>query len=220
MGRFARVTSIGVLQTTAAALQRFRGEAAGVMDDLETEVRRALEWIHHDRKDYWAQELRRSAEAVSAARNQLQQARTSRRIVGHEPACIDEQRALDRAKRRLEMAEQKVLAVKHFALAIDRAVDEFQRSRAQFATWLDTDLLQAVAVLDRMSQSLESYVSLAAPADSATTPPLMEEAGDKGSSWGGSCTAAPDSVEGTGVQLPSQRDVSETPDAENEGAGP
>ena len=114
MSRSARVTSIDVLQTMAAAVQRFRGEAAGVLDDLEIEIHRALEWIHHDRKDYWTHELRRSYEAVSQARLQLQQAQTARRIAGHEPSCIDEKRALDRAKRRLEIAEQKVKAVQHW----------------------------------------------------------------------------------------------------------
>jgi hypothetical protein len=172
MGRFARVTSIGVLQTTAAALQRFRGEGAGVLEDLEIEVRRAAEWIHHDRKDYWAHELRRSQDAVSEARILLQQARLSRRTEGHEPACVDEQRALDRAKRRLATAEEKVQAVKQWTVAIDRAVDEFQRNRARFATWLDTDLPRAVAALDRMSQSLESYVSLETPPDRGEPPPL------------------------------------------------
>ena len=55
MSRFARVTSIDVLPTAGRArLQKFRGEAAGALDDLEIEVRRALEWIHHDRKEYWA----------------------------------------------------------------------------------------------------------------------------------------------------------------------
>lgn len=165
MGRFARVTSIEVLQTTAAALQRFRGESASVLDDLGVELRRASEWIHHDRKDYWAQELRRSGEGVAQARNQLQQARIARKIAGHQPSCIDEQRALDRAKRRLETAEQKVQAVKRWAFAIDRAADEFQCSRSQFATWLENDMQRAVAALDRMSQSLESYVSLATPTE-------------------------------------------------------
>ena len=197
MGRFARVTSIGVLQTTASAVQRFRGEAAGAMDDLEIAVRRALEWIHHDRKEYWACELRRSWEAVSQARVQLQQAQTSRKIVGHESACVDEQRALDRAKRRLETAEQKVQAVQHWMHAIDRAVDEFQQSRVRFTTWLDTDLLQATAALNRMSESLESYVSLEAPADSgaptAVPGSAPAEDGQTTPSGSDSCTAAPDS---------------------------
>ena len=171
MGRAARVTSIGVLQTTAAAVQRFRSEAAAVLDDLQIQVQHALEWIHHDRKDYWAQELRRSWEGVSAARLQLQQAQVSRRIAGREPACIDEKRALERAKRRLETAEEKVRAVAHWTHVIERAVDEFQQNRTQFATWLDTDLIQAVAALNRMSASLESYTSLAAPAAAGPSPP-------------------------------------------------
>jgi hypothetical protein len=165
MSRFARVTSISVLQLMQSALQKFRGEAAGAMDDLDAEVRRVLEWIHHDRKEYWAHELRRSYEGVSQARIQLQQARISRRIAGHEPTCVDEERALERAKRRLETADQKVKAVQHWSIVIDRAVDEFQRSRTRFLTWLDTDLLQAVAALNRMGESLASYVSLEAPTD-------------------------------------------------------
>lgn len=197
MSRFARVTSIGVLQTTAGAVQRFRGEAAGAMDDLEIATRRALEWIHHDRKEYWACELRRSWEAVSQARVQLQQAQTSRKIVGRESACVDERRALDRARRRLETAEQKVQAVQHWTHAIDRAVDEFQQSRTRFTTWLDTDLLQATAALNRMSESLESYVSLEAPADSgapmAVPGAAPAEDGQTAPSGGDSCAAAPDS---------------------------
>ena len=170
MARAARVTSIDVIDTTAVAMQRFRTEAAVVLDELQIQMQRALEWIHHDRKDYWAEELRRSWEGLTAARLQLQQAQVSRRIAGHEPACIDEKRALERAKRRLETAQQKVEAVKHWTHVIERAVDEFQQSRAQFVDWLDTDLIQAVAVLNRMTASLESYTSLEAPAAPGPVP--------------------------------------------------
>ena len=107
---------------------------------------------------------------------QLQQAQVSRRIAGHEPACVDEKRALDRAKRRLETAQQKVEAVKHWTHVIERAVDEFQQSRTQFATWLDTDVVQAVAVLARMTDALESYTSLGVPAALAATPPSEQAA--------------------------------------------
>jgi hypothetical protein len=171
MGRAARVTSIGVLDITAVAVQRFRAEAAMVLDELQLQMQRSLEWIRHDRKDYWAEELRRSWEGLSAARVQLQQAQVSRRIAGREPACIDEKRALERAKRRLETAEQKVQAVKQWTQVVERAADEFQQSRTQFSTWLDTDLVQAVAALKRMSASLESYTSLGTAAVSGAPPP-------------------------------------------------
>src|ERR1039458_8332867 len=98
MSRSAKVTSIDVLPLLAAALQKFRGEGISALDDLETELRRLLEWIHHERKDFWTQELHRAQEALTQARLQLQQAMTVRRVAGHEPSCVDERRALDCAK--------------------------------------------------------------------------------------------------------------------------
>jgi hypothetical protein len=186
MSRSARVTSIGVLQTLATALQRLRGEAAVAMDDLQIETQRALGWIHHDRKDHWARELRRSEEAVSLARVQLMQARTMRRVADQEPACTDEKRALERAKRRHETARQKVDAVQHWTRSIETAVDDVQRNRIRFLGWLDSDLAQAVAALNRMSESLETYVSIEAPTDPrapifATGAFLPDAAGDSAS---------------------------------------
>jgi chromosome segregation ATPase len=163
MSRFARVTSIDVLQTTAGALQKFRSDAAVALDDLDANLRRALDWIHHDRKEYWAHELRRGSERLSEARIQLQQARAVRRLDNHEAACVDEQRAVDRAKRRIELVEEKIRAVQRWNYNIDHAVEEFQRNRAQFATWLDIDLPKAIAALQRMGESLGNYVSLEKP---------------------------------------------------------
>lgn len=180
MSRFARVTSIDVLQTTAIALHKFRGEAAAAIDDLNAEIRRALEWIHHDRKEYWTQQLRRSNEQMAEARLQWQQARVSRRIEGHEPACIDEQRAFEKAKRRVEMVDEKVRAVQHWQRAIEQAIDELQPSRTQFTIWLDSDLPKAVAALNRMSESLGNYVSLGTPEDAGIPTKPSEGKADDG----------------------------------------
>ncbi len=175
MSRSARVTSIDVLDTLSTALQRFRSDAKGAMDDLQMQLQRAREWIHYDRKEYWARELRHSEEAVSEARVQLNQARTARKVADHEPACIDEKRALERAKRRYETARQKVEAVRHWTRAVERAVDEAQGTGIRLRSWVDTDLSKAVAALTRMSASLETYISLEAPAGSAA--PTIEAEG-------------------------------------------
>ncbi len=164
MSRSARITSIDVLPTLAAAIQKFRADAAAALDELEFDTRRALDWIRNDRKAYWTHELRRRAEAVSQARVQLQQAKTYRKTTGREPTCIDEKKALDRAQRRYATAERKIEAVRHWTRAIEHAIDEYQRDRVQFLAWLEGDLAQAVVTLNRMTASLESYISLAAPA--------------------------------------------------------
>jgi hypothetical protein len=163
MSPAARVTSIDVLPLLASALQKFRGEAANAVDDIEGEVRRALEWIHHDRKEYWAQESRRAQEAFNQARVSLQQAMTMRRIGDRDPSCIDEKRALDRAKRRMEVARQKILAVRHWEGVLDRAADDLRRSRTQFDSWLEADITRAVVALNDMSESLVAYIMTTAP---------------------------------------------------------
>ena len=191
----ARVTSIDVLPLLAAGLAKFRGEAQGALDDLTIETRRILEWIHNDRKDYWRRELQRAYEHLNQARLQLQQARTARRVGDHEPACIDEKRAVERAKRRVETAHEKVEAVRHWAGVVDRAVDDFQRVRTQFAAWLEIELPRAVAALNQMSESLVSYISIEAPAD-----PLRAAAGGPAGE-----TASGDAAEETPGRRPTEK---------------
>ncbi len=88
-----------------------------------------------------------------------------RRVADREPACIDEKRAVERARRRVGTAERKIEAVRRWTGVIDRAADDFRRARTQFATWLDVDLSRAAAALDQMSESLVTYISLEAPSD-------------------------------------------------------
>jgi hypothetical protein len=177
MSRTARVTSIDVLPLLAAALQKFRCEGAGAVDDVDSEVHRALEWIHHDRKDYWTHELRRAEEALNLARVQLQQAMTMRRIADSSPACIDEKRALERAKRRVETARRKLEAVRHWSVTLDRAADDFRKSHTQFDSWIEVDVSRAVAALNKMSESLVTYITMKAsdePPPEKETPAAAE----------------------------------------------
>ena len=93
----------------------------------------------------------------------LQQAAVTRRVADREPSCIDEKRAVERARRRVATAERKIEAVRRWAGTIDRAADDFRRARTQFATWLDVNVSRAAAALDQMSESLVTYISLEAP---------------------------------------------------------
>jgi len=156
----AKVFSIDALARLSAGLAKFRAEGAGAVEDLEAELRRALEWIHHDRKEYWTQELRRAQEALLQARLARQQAMTMRRIADRDPSCVDEKRAVERARRRVEIAQRKLEAVRHWTIALDRAADDFRRCCSQFSTWLDVDLSRAISTLNEMSESLVNYISL------------------------------------------------------------
>ncbi len=53
-----KLTRIDAVTQMAAAVEVFRGEAVAALEELDMEVRRSLEWIHHDRHDHWNHEVR------------------------------------------------------------------------------------------------------------------------------------------------------------------
>jgi hypothetical protein len=105
-----------------------------------------------------------------------------RRVADHEPACIDEKKALARAKKRLEVAQEKIEAVRRFERAIDHQVDEYRGARTPLASWLDSESVKALAALHRMMDNLEDYLALqsrggAAAASAASTPAAERQDG-------------------------------------------
>ena len=172
MGRPARVKSIDALQTMSAALECFRADSSTALDDLDMEIRRALQWISQDCRQYWNQEIRRARDAMNEAQIQLHNALTFRRIDKEQRAsCVEEKKAVERAKRRLQLAESKLEAIPHWIVTIERVIDEYRASRTQFVNWLESDFPKAIAVLGRMIAALETYVRLGTPA--SEQPPIL-----------------------------------------------
>ena len=165
MARQARVISIDALLTMQAALGRFERDLRAALDDLEMEVRRALQWIQQDAPQYWQQEVRQGWERVAEARVQLQQAMTMRRVAEHDPSCVEEKKALEKARRRLQLAQEKAEAVRHWRHSIEKAVNDYLAARGQLAGWLEADLPQARTALKHMLAALETYVAIETPTD-------------------------------------------------------
>jgi tyrosyl-tRNA synthetase len=133
------------------------------MDELDMEIRRALTWISEDCRQYWKQEIRRSTERVVQAKLALEHAQMFRGGDDRQASCIEEKKILEREKRRLQLAESRIEAVKHWSVTTERAVNEYRAIRSQFANWLDTDMPRAAAMMGRMIAALESYVRLGVP---------------------------------------------------------
>jgi len=171
LSRPVNVKSIEVIEDFTAALKKYQEEAAAALTDLQLEVQRAIDWIHHDRRAYWNQQVRRGWDRVGQAKADLEQARTFRRVAEHQPACREEKKALDETKRRLQLAEEKLEAVRHWSRAVDRAVIDYRGNLGPLARWLEIDLPQLLATLDRLSRSLQSYLAAEAPAEAPEAQP-------------------------------------------------
>ena len=164
----ARLTRIDAVQDMATAVDAFRAAATAALEDLDMEIRRALDWIHHDRHEHWDHEVRRGWERVTQTRVELHQAIATRRVGDHEPACVDERKAIVRAKQRLEVAQEKVEAVRHCIRTIDQAVSEYRGSRTALAGWLESEAPRAMSALHRMMDNLEAYLSVQGSSNTGT----------------------------------------------------
>jgi hypothetical protein len=160
MANPASVKSIDSLQAMTAALECFHADVVSALDELDMEIRRAMQWIGDDCRQYWRQEVRRSTERVVEAKLALEHAQMFRGEAGRPASCIEEKKILERERRRLQLAEAKIEAVKHWAITIERALNEYRAVRSQFANWLEADFPKAIAVMGRMIAALEAYVRL------------------------------------------------------------
>ncbi len=159
MGQQANVTSIEAIKAFRPALIGFDEAVDDAVTTLGLEVRRAVEWLEHDRAVYWPKELRRREEKLSQAKSNLHICLASR-IGDHEPACFDQKKDLRKAEELVQIARRKVEAVKQWCRIIQHEVEEFEGKICQLPSYMETDFKRTVAVLDKIIHELEQYANL------------------------------------------------------------
>ena len=90
---------------------------------------------------------------------QFQLARTSRRIADHEPSCIDEKKALERAKRRLEVAQKRSKRSAMAAQASTRPSTSIAAAARCCPAGWRSRFHRALAALERMTAALDAYLA-------------------------------------------------------------
>jgi hypothetical protein len=165
MDRSANVTSIDAIRDLRAAFRTFEAHSRDAVTLLTLEVRKALDWLENDRTRYWPEQVRKASERVAEARNELERCQLT---YGSEdsPSCYEQKKALERAKRRLRLCEEKVKRVRHWVRTVRGEMDEFDGQMARINNCLDADVPRAVTMLERMLRALERYAETSAPTDS------------------------------------------------------
>ncbi len=156
-GKSANVASLEVLRTVRLALQQFQVEAENALTQLEIEGRRPVAWIESDRTLYWPREVRRASDGLTEARVALQRAEATT-SAEETKFAYDERKALERAKRRLRLCEEKVSAVKKWRVIVHKETDEFRVQVSKLRRYLESDFAQSLAALGRMAAALDRYV--------------------------------------------------------------
>jgi hypothetical protein len=166
MADAANVLSVDALKDFRASWVSFAEDARNALMDVDFDLRRTVDWLTHDQRLYWQAEIKRRNQELSQARTELHRKKLSA-MQGSHPDTVAEEKALRLAKTRLEEAEDKLEAVRAWIPELQHAAQEYRSHSQPLGDMLEGEVKNALALLDRMIDALESYLSLHAP---STTP--------------------------------------------------
>lgn len=159
----ADVKSIDTLAFVKAAFAAFAHETNQAVSEIEIQGQRAVEWITVDRAAFWKAEIRRRSDIVNKAIKDLEHCRTFKKVGDNTPSCIEEKKALDKARRLLETAERKAEAVRRWTPVVQQQFRETCVRLVRFREVIDVDCPRAMAQLEKMLKALDAYQTASSP---------------------------------------------------------
>lgn len=176
----ANVRTVDAIKDVRMALVIFLERATNAMGELRQKVDRTVAWLEQDRPNYWREQERKTYDLVASTRIALETCRL-RTVAGHRSECIDEKKAYERAKMRMEFVREKQSLVRKWLVESGREANEYRARTSTFMRMLDHDVPLMIAQLGRMIDAIESYSEVktgnleSAPATSSTEPESASE---------------------------------------------
>ena len=164
MSTQADVKSIDTLAFVKAAIAAFAHEANQALGEVELEGSRAVEYLTVDRAAYWKSEVRKANDAVNKATKDLENCRSFKKVGDNTPACVEEKKNLEKARRRLEFCEQKEAITRRWKPVIEQQFRETCVRLVHFHEVTDVRCPKAMAVVERMLKALDAYRAATSPA--------------------------------------------------------
>ena len=156
MKQRAQITSFDALTAFRGGILEFDEAAQAALESMVLEVRKAMDWIEHDRAQYWPAQVRHASDALVQARADLARCEVAIRPDERNP-CTEQKKRLAHCKQRLRYCERKVEAVKHWRRILDHECTEFLGRVNKLSGFLEMELPNAVATLERLIRALEDY---------------------------------------------------------------
>jgi hypothetical protein len=169
MSTGARVDSLEALKFFKIALVKFGQSISVALDDADSEVSRTLNWLENEAQNYWQQQIRKRHEVLEKAKEALRMKQLYKDASGRTPSAVDEMKAVQVARKRLDDATAKLAITKTNArkMAREQMIYKGQVQRAYSAA--AHDVPSAAAFLNNILIKLEQYVGLSAPASTFST---------------------------------------------------
>ncbi|MGH8046658.1 MAG: hypothetical protein ACREKL_05395 [Chthoniobacterales bacterium] len=165
MAENVHVSSIEALGAFRSDLIVFRTAAMQVLDEVAAEVQRTRQWLRHDQRMHWENEIRRRQKKFDEVQQEYMRARLS----SLQDSTAAQQNAVTKARRALHEAEDKLRAVKKWERNFDLVADPVVKQLGTLRTVLEHQMPRGIAFLANAQQALDVYSERQAPTDAPAT---------------------------------------------------
>src|SRR5688500_17406535 len=118
----ARVENIEAIQHFKRALWKFAEIANAALADAEADAAGVHRWLDTEQRVYWQSNVRKAQELVSRCDEALRHKKIFKDASGRTPSAVDEEKALAKAKRMKEHAEEKLENVRRYTPRLAREI--------------------------------------------------------------------------------------------------
>jgi len=153
----ANIQSPDIIKMFRADFIKFTEECRRTIEDIQRDVSKTQHWIEREQLPYWKREINRRHEIVQRCKSEYAQARAESGPMGRNSG-IDQKKALDKAIRMLEEAEQKTRTCKSWLMNIEQKAAKTLGPVTALSSLVYGLGPKAVNSLDSMLDKLDDYL--------------------------------------------------------------
>lgn len=170
----AHVHSIEAIEHFRAALARFEQRAQDALETLGAELRRATDWVEHDRPAYWREQTRLANDKVHQAKIDLERC-LMLPVADERPSCREERGKLKKAQQRVDYCHDKSDRVRHWNRQLQHELFEYEGRVGHLKRLVEVEIPAAQAKLKQILRRLEGYQIERAPTSEQLTLRVKED---------------------------------------------
>ena len=166
MPESARVSSLEAIAAFRARLLVFLTKSRPALEEVSGEIMRTRLWLQNDQRIHWEGQIRQRAKKLETAQHELYSARLAR----IREVTTAEQSAVNKTRRALDEAEEKLRTLKRWNRDFDSQVEPLVKQVDKLQTFLVHDLTKAGVHLAQILKSLDAYANAGPPSMPASAP--------------------------------------------------
>ena len=167
MAERANVTSVEALESFRASLLVYVDKVGITLDEIDDAVKRMRVWVQTEQPEFWRREIKRLTRALEDA----EQALFSSRLSGSPEPSAQERMNVNRYRRALRNADEKLKITKKWARNYDSIVEPLAK-KLEVVRFMTTQRLpQGTEYLRQAANTLHSYAETVAEAQAAANRP-------------------------------------------------